>query len=136
VFLLVRWGLNEQYFLYPFALLVADVYTLHPGRRRFFYYLVVVAFAFLLVNNMFGIWYVTPVDPQAFTVVQAFDLSPIGGQVRYDLLYGLSVLMTVSLAQLVWLLVRDDPSPTPWVYRLWPFQLRPRTASRASPEPA
>ncbi|MCI4343423.1 MAG: hypothetical protein L3J92_04835 [Thermoplasmata archaeon] len=126
-FLLVRWGLNEQYFLYPFALLVADVYTLHPQRRRFLYYLVGVASAFLLINNMFGIWFAAPADPQAFTIVQAFDLSPVGGQIRYDLLDILSVLVTVALAQLVWLLVRDDPNPKPWLFYLWP--------SRTSPPP-
>jgi hypothetical protein len=133
VFLLVRWGLNEQYFLYPFALLVADVYTLHPERRRFLYYLIVVASAFLVINDMFGIWFATPVDPQAFTIVQAFDVSPVGGQVRYDLLYGLSILVTVSLAQLVWLLVRDDPNPTPWVFRLWPARFRSRSVRSTTP---
>jgi hypothetical protein len=73
VFLLVRWGLNEQYFLYPFALLAADVYTRHPGRRPFFYYLVAVASAFLLTNNVLGIWFAAPVSPQAFTLVQTFS---------------------------------------------------------------
>jgi hypothetical protein len=121
VFLLIRWGLNEQYFLYPFALLAADVYTRHPGRRPFFYYLVVVASAFLLTNNVLGIWFATPASPQAFTWVQAFDLSPIGGTIRYDLLYALAVLVTVSLAQLVWVLVRDDAAPRPWLYLLWAF---------------
>jgi hypothetical protein len=75
---------------------------------------------FLLINNTFGIWFATPVDPQAFTVIQAFDVSPVGGQVRYDLLYLLSGVVTVALAQLVWLLVRDDPNPRPWLFYLWP----------------
>jgi hypothetical protein len=125
VFFLVRWGLYEQYFLYPFALLVADVYTRHPGRRPFFYYLVAVASAYLLVNNVLGIWFATPVLPQAFAVVQAFDNSPVGGAIRYDLLDGLAVLVSVSLAQLVWILLRDDPTPKPWLYHLWPFRRAP-----------
>lgn len=133
VFLLVRWGLNEQYFLYPFALLAADVFTQHPGRRPFFYYLVGVASAFLLANNVLGIWFVAPVSPPAFAFVQAFDLSPVGGTIRYDLLYGLSVLVTVSLAQLVWLLVRDDPTPSPWLYFLWSSRHPPGTPPASAP---
>jgi len=133
VFLLVRWGLNEQYFLYPFALLTADVYTRHPGRRPFFYYLVAVASAFLLTNNVLGIWFAAPLIPSAFTVVQTFDLSAVGGTLRYDLLYALSVLVTVSLAQLVYILVRDDPAPKPWLYLVWPFHRRNPPAPTATP---
>lgn len=122
VFLLFRWGLNEQYFLYPFALLVADIYTHHPQRRSFLYYLVGVAFAYLLLNGGFGIWFASPVSPASFAVVQAFDNSPVGGQIRFDLLYGLSVLVTVSLAQLLWVLYRDEAAPEPWIFRLSPLR--------------
>ncbi|MCI4366014.1 MAG: hypothetical protein L3K10_08190 [Thermoplasmata archaeon] len=119
-FLLVRWGLYEQYFLYPFALLVADVYTRHPGRRRFFYYLLAVVSAFLLVNNVLGIWFASPASAEAFTIVQNFDNSSIGGPLRYDVLDALAVLVTVGLVQLLYVLIRDDPAPKPWPWYLWP----------------
>lgn len=132
--LLFRWGLYEQYMLYPFALLVADVYTLHPQRRRFFYFLVVVASGYLLVNNVLGIWFASPASAQAFTLVQAFDSSSFWGTVRYDLLDVFAVLMTVSLVQLLLILLRDQSNPRPWLLAAWPFHPVPSNAP--SPVPA
>jgi hypothetical protein len=137
VLLLFRWGLYEQYLLYPFALLAADVYTRHPERRLFFYYLVIVASAFLLVNDGAGIWFATPAFPQAFTIVQGFDSSPTWGPVRYYLLDAIAILMTVSLIQLLVILARDDSSPRPWVIAPFRFAKRAReTPPPVAPVPA
>ncbi|MCI4326945.1 MAG: hypothetical protein L3K16_04840 [Thermoplasmata archaeon] len=131
--LLVRWGLYEQYMLYPFALLAADVYTLHPERRRFFYFLVVVASGYLLVNNGAGIWFAAPTSQQAFNIVQGFDSSAFWGTVRYYLLDVFGVLMTVSLVQFLWVLARDDPNPRPWLIPPWPFLRRAAAPPSAVP---
>jgi len=132
--LLFRWGLYEQYMLYPFALLAADVYTLHPQRRRFFYFLVVLASGYLLVNNVGGIWFASPASGQAFNLVQSFDSSAVWGQVRYDLLYIFAILMTVSLVQFLIILLRDEPGPRPWL--LAPWTLLPAPAAPSVPTPA
>ncbi|MCI4320852.1 MAG: hypothetical protein L3K05_00900 [Thermoplasmata archaeon] len=129
--LLFRWGLYEQYMLYPFALLAADVYTLHPKRREFLYFLIVLATGFFLVNNVLGIWFATPAYPNAFVLVQNFDSSATWGTIRYDLLDVFAVLMTATLVQLLVVLVRDDPAPRPWIF--WPWRLRPRAPDLATP---
>ncbi|MFI5415017.1 MAG: hypothetical protein ACHQ16_05045, partial [Candidatus Lutacidiplasmatales archaeon] len=114
------------YMLYPFALLAADVYTLHPNRRAFFYFFVGIALGFLLTNDVLGIWFASPAFPQTFTVAQNIDDSSFWGTMRFDLLYVWAVLVTVTLAQLLVILVRDDPSPRPW-----PFLLRPNRRTDA-----
>lgn len=128
VLLLFRGGVNEQYMLYPFALLAADIYTLHPDRRPFFYFFVLVALGFLLTNDLLGIWFASPAFPQTFTVVQNIDDSSFWGTIRFDLLDVWAVLVTVTLAQLLVILVRDDPSPRPWPLLLWRL-------ARPSPDP-
>ncbi len=134
VVLLLRWGLNEQYMLYPFALLVADVYTRHPERRPFFYFLVALASGYLLTNDGLGIWFAAPAFPSAFTVVQAFDNSAVGGAFRFDLLYLFSALMTVTLIQLTWVVLQDQPAPRPWLWPRWPTRWRgPVPAAPAVP---
>jgi hypothetical protein len=128
--LLLRWGLYEQYMLYPFALLVADVYTRHPERRRLFYFLVVVATGFLLVNNVLGIWFASPVSTPAFDFVLSIDASSFWGNVRYDLLDVFAVLMTVSLVQLLLVLLRDEPRPRPWILAPWVLVRAPSSDAR------
>jgi hypothetical protein len=138
VVLVLRWGLNEQYMLYPFALLVADVYTQHPQRRRLFYFLVILASGFLLVNDVLGIWFATPAYPQAFVLVQAFDSSTTWGPIRFDLLDVFAVLITVTMVQLIWVLIRDQPDPWPWLIPRWPLlgghdaTTRPQVAATGS----
>lgn len=122
--LLVRWGLYEQYMLYPFALLAADVYTRHPMRRAFFYFLTGLAVVFFLVNGGAGIWFAAPASQQAFDVVQSFDSSPFWGPIRSDALDFVSVLVTVTLAQLLVVLWKDDPAPRPWLLPRWPVRRR------------
>jgi hypothetical protein len=131
---LLRWGLYEQYMLYVFALLVADVYTLHPGRRQFLYFMVGLASAFLLINNGFGIWFATPVTEQAFVVVQRFDSSAFWGNVRYYTMDVLAVAMTITLVQLALVLVRDEATPWPWLLPRWPRTLGSRPTSEPGPD--
>ncbi|MHB8351979.1 MAG: glycosyltransferase 87 family protein [Thermoplasmata archaeon] len=134
VALLLRWGLNEQYMLYPFALLVADIYTYHPDRRRFLYFLVALSSGYLLTNNVLGIWFATPAFPQAFTFVQSFDDSGVGGTFRFDLLYLFSALVTITLIQLIWVVLRDQPAPWPWLLPRWPaLRAPPGRPVRADP---
>ncbi len=144
LFLLVRWGLYEQYLLYPFALLLVDLYVYHPKRWGIFAFVAVAASAFLVTNSVLLVWFATPIDPAAFTWTQAIDSSPFWGTVRYDLLDLFSVAVTAALAQLAWVLYRDEAAPVPWPCRLWPFggrrggppADRERAAAAEAPTPA
>jgi hypothetical protein len=137
VLLLSRGGVNEQYMLYPFALLAADVYTLHPDRRRFFYVFVVVALGFLLTNDVLGVWFASPAFPQSYTFAQNIDDSSFWGTLRYDLLYVWAVLVTVTLVQLLVVLIRDEPNPRPWLVLGGPWRKgEPAGARPAGPGPA
>ncbi len=117
--LLVRSGLNEQYMLYLFAPLAIDVVAFHPGRRALFSYLVGVSLVFLLINNNLGIWFAAPVDPGLRTLATTQDTSVWLGGARTLGLDVLSVLVTLLLAQLLWVVYRDEASPVPWISRLF-----------------
>lgn len=111
---LVRWGLYEQYFLYLFALLALDVAVFHPGRKRLFQLLVVVASLQLLANNDLGLRFLAPADPSIWPWLQTLEADSTWGLARAYVLAVLAVAMTISLAQAVLVLARDDPNPTPW----------------------
>lgn len=132
VFLLVRWGLYEQYFLYPFALLLVDLYCFHPRRWGIFYFVAIAASLFLLTNSVLLVWFASPVDPAAFAWVQAVDNSPTWGTLRDALLYLFSIVVTAALVQLAWVLYRDEPAPVPWPLRLLPFGRHRRVGSGAA----
>lgn len=113
-FLLVRWGLYEQYLLYPFALLALDVAAFAPGRRPLFAWFVAFGTADLLVNNDFGYRFVAPVVAGVATTTARWDASAVYGLGRAVALGILAVAVTVTLVQILVALVRDAPSPTPW----------------------
>lgn len=107
VFLCVRWGLNEQYLLYAFALLVVDVLVFHPERRPLLYLLALLTSMFLVLNNNLGLFFLAPVDPGALTYVLSADA-------RTYLLLGVALLVAVTLAQLAYVVYRDQAAPTVW----------------------
>ncbi len=120
VFLLLRWGLYEQYWLYPFALLALEVAVFRPGWRRLFFFTYGITTVYLLVNNNFGLWFLSPVDPGIFPYTIALDANDGFGVVRSSLLLALSVVVTVTLVQWVRALWRNEPAPQPWPRYLWP----------------
>ncbi len=131
-FLLTRWGLNEQYFLYLFAPMALDIYVFHPGRRDLYTYIGTLASAFLIVNNTFGIWFLTPLNVGYDTWAINFNRHALSSPIREYTLDGLAILITLSLVQLVWALLQDQPHPRPWLLRILPGW----TPSRPpSPEP-
>lgn len=133
-FLDLRSGLNEQYMLYLFPLMLLDIAAFHPERRRFFYYLVVICSIFLVLNNALGIWYVSPVDPAAFQYALQLNASPGFGEFRNYALDVLSVVVTITLAQWAYILTRPGADPRPWLLPRWPLPaVAPPPAS--SPEP-
>ena len=69
VFLLLRWGLYEQYMIYLFALMALDIALFHPGRRSFLRYLWLLSLVYLLVNNDFGTRFLTPLDPNLWATL-------------------------------------------------------------------
>jgi hypothetical protein len=115
VFLLLRWGLYEQYMVYLFSLAALDIAAFHPGRRALLYLTVVLSGAFLLVNNDLGIRFLTPVDPGIWNYAMGIDASATWGFDRAMALTVLSVLIGLTLIQWVRTLVRDDPHPEPWL---------------------
>jgi len=130
LFLLLRWGLYEQYMLYIFSLLVLDIVAFHPDRRAFFRLTYVLASAYLTANNTLGIWFLSPLNSGFETYVAGVDSAPVTGPIRAYSLLVLSLLMTVTLIQLVYLLFRDEARP-----RLWPWWLFGRLLRRRSSEP-
>jgi hypothetical protein len=117
VFLLLRWGLYEQYMLYIFSLLALDFVAFHPGRRGFAVYLFVLSFAELLVNNDLGIRYLAPLSPGIWPYAESIDATGPWAVFRYWALLVFAVVVTVSLIQLIYLIAVDDPAPRPWLLR-------------------
>lgn len=129
-FLLLRWGLYEQYMLYLFALVLLDVVLFHPGRQRLFYGVIALSFAYLLINNDLGMRFVSPLSPSVTAYTDALDASPTFGLFRVYALIVLAALVTATLVQLLATYYQGDPAPAPWWHRL-----RPTPAVRASPVP-
>ncbi|HEV2165667.1 MAG TPA: hypothetical protein VGS23_01610 [Thermoplasmata archaeon] len=124
VFLVSRWGLNEQYFLYLLAPLALDVAVFHPGRRGLLRLLSALALAYLLIHDDLGLVFLGPVRPGLVTSSAAVTASGWLGDLKIGLLLTLAILMTVALAHVVYVLWTDQGSPRPWVSRLahrWPW---------------
>ncbi|MEM0129652.1 MAG: hypothetical protein QXG65_05790 [Thermoplasmata archaeon] len=119
-FLLLRWGLYEQYMVYLFALMILDIAVGHPGRRRLLRALTVAASAYLVVNNDFLLRFLTPIDPPLWPRLMALDATPVYGTFRTYALIALCALVTVLLVQALWVAWRDDPVPRPWIR--WPHR--------------
>ncbi len=133
--LLVRWGLYEQYFLYLFALLALDTALAHPGRRGLLLFTVGIASAQLLANNDVGLRFLTPLDPGLLTTLTSAEAGPTWGVLRTDVLLVLAVVMTVTLVQILKVLLSDELAPRPWILRL-PSWLAARLASFHRGEPS
>lgn len=118
VFLLLRDGLFEQYFLYLFAPFVLDVMAFHPGRRRFLLYTYAVAGLDLLVNNDLGLRFLSPLSTGIEPYTTALDANGTWGVFRFYALIAFSVVMTVTLVQLIHALLHDEERPVPWLLRL------------------
>jgi hypothetical protein len=130
VFLLFRWGLNEQYMLYLFAPMLLDLEVYHPGRRDLFLWLVGLSSIFLAVNNALGVWFLSPISPGYWTWATHEDGAPVIAPIRSFTLIILATLITVVLVQWVYVLLNDETEPRPWLLRLWPLSVP------ASPPPA
>lgn len=118
VFLLLRWGLYEQYLLYLFALLALDVAVFHPGRRAFLLFTTVLATVDLLVNNDLGIRFISPLSTQVQPFTASIDASDSWGVARTWALAVLAVVVTLTLVQLGRSLLRDEATPRPWLYAI------------------
>lgn len=118
VFLLLRWGLYEQYMIYIFALMVLDIAAFHPDRRSFFLYLWLLSLIFLLINNDLGARFVTPIDTGLWSTLSNLDQTSGYGTIRAWALNILDVIVTLSLVQWIVALVHDRIHPVPW---LWPW---------------
>lgn len=134
VFLLLRWGLYEQYFLYLFSLLALDVAVFHAGRRELLTFTIVLASVDLLINNDLGLRFLSPVDPGITPYTTALDANDSWGIFRTYALLVLALAVTVTLVQLLRTFLRDQERPRPWPYGIGD-RLR-RTGKAARPAPA
>ena len=130
VFLLLRWGLYEQYLLYLFALLALDVAVFHPGRRAFLVFTSTLATVDLLVNNDLGIPFISPVNDQVLPFTASIHASNSWGVARTWGLAVLAVVVTITLVQLVRSTLRDEASPRPWLYRIRSWGARSKNEPR------
>lgn len=131
VFLLLRWGLYEQYLLYLFSLMLLDIVAFHPGRRVLMLFSYALAGTWLLVNNDFGIRFLSPLSTGIEPFTAALDSSAVYGAGRRIALIVLAILVTVTLVQLVLTYLRDAPEPVPWLFQI-PQRLH-RTGRYRSP---
>ena len=118
VFLLLRWGLYEQYFLYLFALLALDVAVFSPERRLLLYFTYGLALVFLLIDNDLGLQFLGPLQPAWGALAYQINTSATWGAARTAALLVLALAMTVTLVQLVWVFWKDEARPRPWLYVL------------------
>ena len=118
VFLLLRWGLYEQYFLYLFSLLALDVAVFHPERRALLWFTVGLASIDLLINNDLGLRFLSPIDLSLSSYTTAIDANDSWGLFRTYALLVLAVVVTVTLVQLIRTFLQDQEAPRPWLYSL------------------
>ena len=116
VFLLIRWGLYEQYFLYLFGLLALDVAVFRPERRGLLVFTYAIAMVYLLIDTDLGLLFLGPVSPWLGTFVYEANLNAPWAVARTAALLALALVMTATLLQLVWVFWRDVARPRPWLY--------------------
>ena len=118
VFLLLRWGLYEQYLLYLFSLMLLDIAAFHPGRRTLMLFCYALAGSWMLVNNDFGFRFLSPLNSGIQPFDAALDSSAIYGVGRHIALIVLAILMTVTLVQLVLTYLKGEAAPVPWLFQI------------------
>ncbi len=130
-FYLTRWGVYEQYLMYLFPLLIVDIELWHPERRPLFRLLLLLATAYLLVNNDFLVRFLGPLSSGFVDLSYAADSSPDLGIIRAGATYFLNVVITITFVQLA--LVFADPTrgsrpwPQEWLAKIQGW-MRPQAA--------
>jgi hypothetical protein len=133
VFLLTRWGLNEQYLVYLFAPLLLDVMVFHPERRSVFAALACVSLLFLFVNATLGVPFLAPLGPQYLAWADAANNAPLWDPLRLWTLNVLAIVITVLLAQLAYVLIRRESTGWPWFRWIQTVRAVPSRAAGGSP---
>ncbi|MCI4358619.1 MAG: hypothetical protein L3J99_06290 [Thermoplasmata archaeon] len=123
-FLLTRWGLNEQYMVYLFALLALDVAAFHPQRRALFRVAYSLSLAYLIVHDDLGAIFLGPIRPDLVSTAVGITASGPVGDLQVGLLLALAVLLTAVLVQVVYALWSDEESPRVWLTLLLPSGVR------------
>ena len=123
VFLLTRWGVNEQLLISLFPLLVLDAILWHPERRWLWLSLMLVASAFLLVETYLLALFVGPVYPGVIDAILAVQQASGLQMVLRVLMQALGLLFTVLLVQAAFVIANPTRGSTPWparvLRRLW-----------------
>ncbi len=116
VFLLFRFGLYEQYLVYLFALLFLDLAIAGSGRRAIVQVLSVSAFVYLVLNNDFLLRFLSPLNASISPELISLDASPIYGTFRTWALVAVCVVVTIALAQVVYVYLRGLERPRSWLF--------------------
>ena len=118
VFLLLRWGLYEQYLLYLFAPLALDVAVFHPGRRALLRWTWGLSMIWLLINNDLGLRFLSPISTGIEPFTTSLDSGGPWGLFRFYAFIPLALAVTVTLVQVARTVARDEPRPELWPRRL------------------
>jgi hypothetical protein len=127
-FELTRWGLNEQYLVYLFAPLCLDVVVFHPQRRWLLVVLAVLATVYLVVNQTLLVPFLGVLGPQYLLGSPGAAPNPMPQPFRMLTLDSLAVLVSITLAQILWSMLRARAAPVPWIWR--PFEWIARRATQ------
>jgi len=133
VFLLLRWGLYEQYFLYLFSIFALDVAVFHTGRRALLDFAIALATVDLLINNDLGLRFLSPIDPGIAPYTTALDANDSWGVFRTYALLVLCLIVTATLVQLLRTFLEDRERPRPWFYALVDRLRRPEPVDQPAP---
>jgi hypothetical protein len=119
VFLLLRFGLNEQYLLYLFAPWLVDVMVFHRERRPLFAAFVALGLTFLVLNHTLLVPFLSPLGPQYQAWFYAANNAPGWDPLRLWALDALAVAITALLVRLLYVLIGREPAPASVSWSGW-----------------
>lgn len=123
VFLLTRWGVDEQLLIILMPLLLLDAALWHPERRPLFHWTWITGLVFLVVNTDLLLLFVGPIDSD---LVRMTELVNSGLLLRKHLLHVIGVFFSTLLVQLAVVVAEPRRDATPWPVLLLRFLRRVR----------
>jgi len=103
VFFISRMIFNEQYLIYPLALMLIDVTLWHPERQKLFNVIWITSLAYLVANNTLLIRFAAPASIETWELDIRINNTPPTADIRY---LAISVLGLALLTAMVRYLAR------------------------------